>query len=171
MKEPTETDFTHSVDREIIRQIGDLNFRGLSLIRKNLLSDDPALSLLACTDREVWRPLDESALKQVAEAPYVLFELPFDPATPGDGSSHDIWSTPSGRDYVRLLCHFAWQVCRPCCCCDFVARADAGCRAEAACRALARSRSAGRSQQRELEIALERRPVVLGPSARGRERC
>ncbi len=33
MKEPTETDFTHSVDREIIRQIGDLNFRGLSLIR------------------------------------------------------------------------------------------------------------------------------------------
>jgi hypothetical protein len=112
MKEPTETDFTHSVDREIIRQIGDLNFRGLSLIRQNLLSDDPALSLLACTDLEVWRPLDESALKQVAEAPYVLFELPFDPATPGDGSSHDIWSTPPGRDYVRLLCHFAWQVCR-----------------------------------------------------------
>jgi hypothetical protein len=114
MKEPTETDFTHSVDREIIRQIGDLNFRGLSLIRQNLLSSDPASSVLACADREVWSPLDELALKQVAEAPYVLFELPFDPDVVGDGSidgsHHDIWSTSPGRDYVRLLCHIAWQV-------------------------------------------------------------
>ena len=44
MKEPTETDFTHSVDREIIRQVGDLNFRGLSLIRQNLIGSDPARS-------------------------------------------------------------------------------------------------------------------------------
>lgn len=120
MKEPTETDFTHSVDREIIRQVGDLNFRGLNLIRQNLLSSNPDTSLLACADPLLWGQLNESTLRQVAEAPYVLFDLPFDPAAtsnashdmPPDGTSHSLWSISPGRDYVRLLCHFAWQVCR-----------------------------------------------------------
>ena len=120
MKEPTETDFTHSVDREIIRQVGDLNFRGLSLIRQNLISSDPASSIVACTDRSLWGALNDASLKQVAEAPYLLFELPFDPilfvdderADDRSGDHQHVWSTASGRDYVRLLCHFAWQVCR-----------------------------------------------------------
>ena len=120
MKEPTETDFTHSVDREIIRQVGDLNFRGLSLIRQNLISSDPASSIVACTDRSLWSALNDASLKQVAEAPYLLFELPFDPILSVDderaddrsGDHQHVWSTASGRDYVRLLCHFAWQVCR-----------------------------------------------------------
>lgn len=116
MKEPTETDFTHSVDREIIRQVGDLNFRGLSLIRQNLIGADPAVSLVACADRDLWSGLNEVSLKQVAEAPYILFDLPFDPlaSTDGDQASEEptVWLTAPGRDYVRLLCHFAWQVCR-----------------------------------------------------------
>jgi hypothetical protein len=120
MKEPTETDFTHSVDREIIRQVGDLNFRGLSLIRQNLISSDPASSIVACTDRSLWSALNDASLKQVAEAPYLLFELPFDPILSVDderaddrsGDHQHVWSTASGRDYVRLLCHFAWQVSR-----------------------------------------------------------
>ena len=120
MKEPTETDFTHSVDREIIRQVGDLNFRGLNLIRQNLIGSDPASTIVACADRDLWSGLNEISLKQVAEAPYLLFELPFDPIASFDversnnlsNDHHDIWSTAPGRDYVRLLCHFAWQVCR-----------------------------------------------------------
>ena len=120
MKEPTETDFTHSVDREIIRQVGDLNFRGLSLIRQNLISSDPASSIVACTDRSLWSALNDASLKQVAEAPYLLFELPFEAILSVDderaddrsGDHQHVWSTASGRDYVRLLCHFAWQVCR-----------------------------------------------------------
>ena len=120
MKEPTETDFTHSVDREIIRQVGDLNFRGLNLIRQNLIGSDPASNIVACADRDLWSGLNEISLKQVAEAPYLLFELPFDPIASFDversnnlsNDHHDIWSTAPGRDYVRLLCHFAWQVCR-----------------------------------------------------------
>lgn len=120
MKEPTETDFTHSVDREIIRQVGDLNFRGLNLIRQNLIGRDPAVSIVACADRALWSGLTEVALKQVAEAPYLLFDLPFDPIIVFEGGQTDdqcaahreIWSTAPGRDYVRLLCHFAWQVCR-----------------------------------------------------------
>ena len=111
MKEPTETDFTHSVDREIIRQVGDLNFRGLSLIRQNLISSDPASSIVACTDRSLWSALNDASLKQVAEAPYLLFELPFDPILSVDderaddrsGDHQHVWSTASGRDYVRLL--------------------------------------------------------------------
>lgn len=120
MKEPTETDFTHSVDREIIRQVGDLNFRGLNLIRQNLIGSDPASTIVACADRDLWSGLNEISLKQVAEAPYLLFELPFDPIASFDversdnpsNDHQDIWSTAPGRDYVRLLCHFAWQVCR-----------------------------------------------------------
>ncbi len=120
MKEPTETDFTHSVDREIIRQVGDLNFRGLNLIRQNLIGSDPASTIVACADRDLWSGRNEISLKQVAEAPYLLFELPFDPIASFDversnnlsNDHHDIWSTAPGRDYVRLLCHFAWQVCR-----------------------------------------------------------
>jgi len=120
MKEPTETDFTHSVDREIIRQVGDLNFRGLNLIRQNLIGSAPASTIVACADRDLWSGLNEISLKQVAEAPYLLFELPFDPIASFDversdnlsNDHQDIWSTAPGRDYVRLLCHFAWQVCR-----------------------------------------------------------
>jgi hypothetical protein len=112
MKEPTETDFTHSVDREIIRQVGDLNFRGLSLIRQNLMGEDPATSFVACADRALWSGLTETSLKQVAEAPYILFDLPFDPSDDRPREQCDLWSTAAGRDYVRLLCHFAWQVCR-----------------------------------------------------------
>ena len=120
MKEPTETDFTHSVDREIIRQVGDLNFRGLNLIRQNLIGSDPASTIVACADRDLWSGLNEISLKQVAEAPYLLSELPFDPIASFDversnnlsNYHQDIWSTAPGRDYVRLLCHFAWQVCR-----------------------------------------------------------
>ncbi|MEY3713440.1 MAG: hypothetical protein RL321_1060 [Pseudomonadota bacterium] len=112
MKEPTETDFTHSVDREIIRQVGDLNFRGLSLIRQNLIGDDPATTFVACDDRDIWKGLTETSLKQVAEAPYILFDLPFDPSQDQPQAHHELWSTAAGRDYVRLLCHFAWQVCR-----------------------------------------------------------
>ena len=89
MKEPTETDFTHSVDREIIRQVGDLNFRGLSLIRQNLISSDPASSIVACTDRSLWSALNDASLKQVAEAPYLLFELPFDPILSVDDERAD----------------------------------------------------------------------------------
>ncbi len=112
MKEPTETDFTHSVDREIIRQVGDLNFRGLSLIRQNLIGDRPETSFVTCTERALWGALTETSLKQVADAPYILFDLPFDPSEKPPNDQSDLWSTDPGRDYVRLLCHFAWQVCR-----------------------------------------------------------
>ncbi len=32
----TETDFSHSVDREIIRQVGGMNLRGLRILREAL---------------------------------------------------------------------------------------------------------------------------------------
>lgn len=120
----TETDFTRSVDREIIRQIGELNRRGVQVLRQALLEDQPALPAMVSELRESWLGLSEVAEARVAEAPYLLFDLQLgelDPAVltatagldPTNTAAPTSWlGQPRGRAYVRLLSHFSWQVCR-----------------------------------------------------------
>lgn len=114
----TETDFTRSVDREIIRQIGELNRRGLQVLRRALQEGQASLPPMVSELRDAWLGLDAAAEARAAEAPYLLFDLRLEPL---DGAvvepspeleTADWFHHARGRAYVRLLSHFSWQVCR-----------------------------------------------------------
>ena len=115
----TETDFARSVDREIIRQVGGMNLRGLRILRDALAASKTVLPAAAGTLREDWLALDDGALASVADCPYLLFELATDTAftlwrraqaggpmprlPPGLCEGH------AGQGFARLVCYFAWQ--------------------------------------------------------------
>jgi hypothetical protein len=116
----TETDFARSVDREIIRQVGGMNLRGLRTLREALSTSRPGLSAAAEALREQWLELDEGAVAAVADAPYLLFDLSLEPAfearrhrlpeeAPPPRAETGLCGTVTGRSFARLMCHFAWQ--------------------------------------------------------------
>lgn len=116
----TETDFARSVDREIIRQVGGMNLRGLRTLREALSTSRPGLPAAAEALREPWLALDEGAVVAVADAPYLLFDLSLEPAfqerqrrlpeeAPPPRAETGLCGTATGRSFARLMCHFAWQ--------------------------------------------------------------
>jgi len=116
----TETDFARSVDREIIRQVGGMNLRGLRTLREALSTSRPGLPAAAEALREPWLALDEGAVAAVADAPYLLFDLSLEPAfqerqrrlpeeAPPPRAETGLCGTATGRSFARLMCHFAWQ--------------------------------------------------------------
>jgi len=76
----TETDFARSVDREIIRQVGGMNLRGLRILREALESSKIVLPSAASMLREDWLGLEDGVLASVADCPYLLFDLSTDTA-------------------------------------------------------------------------------------------
>ncbi|MEY3137223.1 MAG: hypothetical protein RL580_955 [Pseudomonadota bacterium] len=116
----TETDFARSVDREIIRQVGGMNLRGLRALREALSTSRPGLPVAAESLREQWLALDDGAVAAVADAPYLLFDLSLEPAfearrhrlpeeAPPPPAETGLCGAASGRGFARLMCHFAWQ--------------------------------------------------------------
>lgn len=115
----TETDFARSVDREIIRQVGGINLRGLRILREALGSSKLVLPSAASMLREEWLALDEGVLASVADCPYLLFELSTDTAFALWRRTQTGVSLPrlppglcegqAGHGFARIVCYFAWQ--------------------------------------------------------------
>jgi len=115
----TETDFARSVDREIIRQVGGMNLRGLRILREALESSKIVLPSAASMLREDWLGLEDGVLASVADCPYLLFDLSTDTAfalwrrvqagvslprlPPG------LCEGQAGQGFARIVCYFAWQ--------------------------------------------------------------
>lgn len=115
----TETDFARSVDREIIRQVGGMNLRGLRILREALESSKIVLPAAASMLREDWLGLEDGVLASVADCPYLLFDLSTDTAfalwrrvqagvslprlPPG------LCEGQAGQGFARIVCYFAWQ--------------------------------------------------------------
>jgi hypothetical protein len=115
----TETDFARSVDREIIRQVGGMNLRGLRILREALAASKTVLPAAASTLREDWLTLDDAALASVADCPYLLFDLATDTAFtlwrraqaggPLPRLPPGLCEGQAGAGFARLVCYFAWQ--------------------------------------------------------------
>jgi hypothetical protein len=116
----TETDFARSVDREIIRQVGGMNLRGLRALREALSTSRPGLPVAAESLREQWLALDEGAVAAVADAPYMLFDLSLESAfgvrrhrlpeeAPPPRAETGLCGAATGCGFTRLVYHFAWQ--------------------------------------------------------------
>jgi hypothetical protein len=115
----TETDFARSVDREIIRQVGGMNLRGLRILRDALAASRVVLPAAATALREDWLSLEESALGAVADCPYLLFNLSTDTAfalwrrtqtgAPLPRLSPGLCEGSAGQGFARIVCYFAWQ--------------------------------------------------------------
>lgn len=108
----TNTDFARSVDRAIVREIADMNLRGLRAVRAAAAEAAPQ-SLPAALEslREVWRALEDSALIALADAPYLLFDWRLGAERPA-GITPGWCAHPEIRRYTRILCHFAWHTSR-----------------------------------------------------------
>lgn len=115
----TETDFARSVDREIIRQVGGMNLRGLRILREALAASKTVLPAAASTLREDWLTLDDAALASVVDCPYLLFDLATDTAFtlwrraqaggPLPRLPPGLCEGQAGTGFARLVCYFAWQ--------------------------------------------------------------
>lgn len=108
----TNTDFARSVDRAIVREIADMNLRGLRAVRAATTdaapqSLPPALESL----RVAWQALDDQALTAMADAPYLLFEWRVNTERPA-GITAGWLAHAEIRRYTRILCHFAWHTSR-----------------------------------------------------------
>ncbi len=139
----TNTDFVRSVDRDIIRQIADINRRGASMLRTALQQNTQALPKAVESLRELWLALEPTALSSFADAPYLLFEIaledsavkPLKTASRADASTDPVsteWDDLAARAaYARLLCHFSWHTSRmrPAAASLLLGLSPAGCRA------------------------------------------
>jgi hypothetical protein len=115
----TETDFARSVDREIIRQVGGMNLRGLRILRDALAASRVVLPPAVTALRDEWLSLEEQALGAVADCPYLLFSLSTDTAfalwrrtqsgTPLPRLSAGLCEGSAGQGFARIVCYFAWQ--------------------------------------------------------------
>jgi hypothetical protein len=137
----TETDFARSVDREIIRQVGGMNLRGLRILRDALEGSKIVLPSAASMLREEWLGLDDGVLASVADCPYLLFDLSTDTAfalwrrvqagvnlprlQPG------LCEGQAGQGFARIVCYFAWQTAqsRPAAASLLLGLSPAGCAA------------------------------------------
>lgn len=115
----THTDFVRSVDRDIIRQIADINRRGAVMLRDALQQRTRGLPSAVDSVRELWLALEPATLTAFSDAPYLLFELGLEPPVTAPIASgqvaiaEDSWQGLSSRAaYARLLCHFAWHTSR-----------------------------------------------------------
>lgn len=116
-------DFPAAVDAEAFRQVAEMNLRGLRVLRDALLEGRGLEIPAAAQLRERWLALDDAALRRVADAPFLLFELSLDAALSAQRASvlavgddprrATRWcARAQGRAFARLLCHFAWQTSR-----------------------------------------------------------
>lgn len=115
----TETDFARSVDREIIRQVGGMNLRGLRILREALATSKTVLPPSAGALREEWLSTEDEALAAVADCPYLLFDLATDTAFalwrraqaggPMPRLPPGLCDGREGQGFARLVCYFAWQ--------------------------------------------------------------
>jgi hypothetical protein len=137
----TETDFAPSVDREIIRQVGGMNLRGLRILREALVASKTVLPASAGNLREDWMNIEDGALASVADCPYLLFDLATDTAFtlwrraqsggPMPRVSPGLCEGRSGQGFARLVCYFAWQTAqsRPAAASLLLGLSPAGCAA------------------------------------------
>ena len=115
----TETDFARSVDREIIRQVGGMNLRGLRILRDALAASRGGLPPAAIALREEWLSIEDAALASVADCPYLLFSLSTDTAfalwrrvqagSPVPRLPPGLCEGQAGQGFARIVCYFAWQ--------------------------------------------------------------
>lgn len=112
----TNTDFVRSVDRDIVRQIADLNRRGATMLRTALQQQARDLPKAVASLREPWLALEQGSLSAFADAPYLLFEIQLDQAMSSTAQAvaeDSGWAVlPARAAYARLLCHFAWHTSR-----------------------------------------------------------
>ncbi|MBU6377363.1 MAG: hypothetical protein KJS95_02415 [Gammaproteobacteria bacterium] len=137
----TETDFARSVDREIIRQVGGMNLRGLRILRDALAASRVVLPAAATALREEWLALEEAALGSVADCPYLLFSLSTDTAfalwrraqtgAPMPRLAPGLCEGSAGQGFARIVCYFAWQIAqsRPAAASLLLGLSPAGCSA------------------------------------------
>lgn len=116
-------DFRTAVDAEAFRQVAEMNLRGLRVLRDALAEGRvPDIAAVAAL-RERWLDLDDAALRRVADAPFLLFELSVDAALAArrapvlavgdDPRRAASWCARApGRAFARLMCHFSWQTVR-----------------------------------------------------------
>ena len=120
---PAAEDFPVAADAEAFQQVAEMNLRGLRVLRDALLEGRGLEIPAAAKLREHWLALDDAALKRVAEAPFLLFELSLDAALAAQRASRlavgddprraTLWCARApGRAFARLLCHYAWQTSR-----------------------------------------------------------
>lgn len=108
----TNTDFARSVDRAILREVGDINRRGVRALCV-IAAEAPADSLPPAIEswRDRWRSLGDEAQAAVADAPYLLFEWRLG-TEPLAGATSTWTAHPEIRRFARILCHFAWHTSR-----------------------------------------------------------
>lgn len=108
----TNTDFARSVDRAILREVGDINLRGVrALCAVSLEAPAGALPPAIEAWRERWSTLDDEAQRALADAPYLLFEWRL--GTEVLSGVTPSWTAhPEIRRFARILCHFAWHTSR-----------------------------------------------------------
>ena len=137
----TETDFSRSVDREIIRQVGGMNLRGLRILREALAASRVVLPQAAAALKSEWLTIEDAALASVADCPYLLFSLSTDTAFALWRRAQADVALPrlppglcegqAGQGFARIVCYFAWQTAqsRPAAASLLLGLSPAGCEA------------------------------------------
>lgn len=137
----TETDFARSVDREIIRQVGGMNLRGLRILRDALAASKTVLPPAAAALKQEWLSTEDAALASVADCPYLLFNLSTDTAFALWRRAQSGVALPrlppglcegqAGQGFARIVCYFAWQTAqsRPAAASLLLGLSPAGCNA------------------------------------------
>jgi hypothetical protein len=115
-----------ALDDDTLRQVAELNLRGLRVLRASLDADAPQPVAVAVLEA-AWRALDDAALQRLATCPWLLFDAHFDDVArwrraflPGVHEAHSGGApcmpaaapVDEAARFRRLVLHYAWHLAR-----------------------------------------------------------